>query len=302
MTNSVGALAGRRVLITGGSRGLGAATAQRLAGMGAEVIITYRTRSEEAAAIVAACDGLTPGARAEQLDLLEEDSVRALFARLTDRGEQLDIVVANAAATAFKPLLELKLHQIDKTFAITVRHFLLLVQLAFPLLEPRGGRIVAISGADTVGYIPGHGLLAAAKASMETLVRYLACELGPLGVTAVGVLPGYIDTESIQLMAGPYHDKLKAAEQLTHPLRTAATPQDASEVVALVCLPEARWLNGQVVQNDGGGLFAYTGRFGAAWAMLPDEALAGQTPAPDTSGAPMLQRTDAPRGSVDPAP
>jgi enoyl-[acyl-carrier protein] reductase III len=298
MASSDGRLQGKRILITGGSRGLGAATARRLAGMGAEVIVTYRTRGEEAAAVVADCDALTPGARAEPLDLLEEDSVRALFQRLTERGEALDVVIANAAATAFKPLLELKLHQIDKTFAITVRHFLLLTQLAFPLLEPRGGRIVAISGADTVGYIPGHGLLAAAKASMETLVRYLACELGPLGVTAVGVLPGYIDTESIQLMAGPYHDKLKAAEELTHPLRTAATPDDASEVVALVCLPEARWLNGQVVHNDGGGLFASLGRFGAAWAMVPDGTLAGHTPPPDTRDAPMLQRTDVPPPSA----
>ncbi len=193
------------------------------------------------------------------------------------------MVVANAAATAFKPLLELKMHQIDKTFAISVRHFLLIAQLAFPLLQPRGGRIVAISGADTVGYIPGHGLLAAAKAGMETLVRYLACELGPLGVTAVGVLPGYIDTDSIKLMTGPFHDKLLAAEQMTHPLRTAATPDDASEAVVLVCLPEARWLNGQVIQNDGGGLFAHMARFGQAWAMVPDEAVM-----PDVTGAPML--------------
>ncbi len=297
METSSAPLTGRRILITGGSRGLGAATARRLARMGAQVIVTYRTRAQEAEDVVAACAESTPGARAEQLDLLEEDSVRALFARLGERGEELDVVVANAAATAFKPLLELKLHQIDKTFAISVRHFLLLAQLAFPLLEPRSGRIVAISGADTVGYIPGHGLLAAAKASMETLVRYLACELGPLGVTAVGVLPGYIDTESIRMMAGPYHDKLRAAEELTHPLRTAASPEDASEVVALVCLPEARWLNGQVVHNDGGGLFAYTGRFGAAWAMLPDDALGGRTPPEDLDDAPMLQRTDAPRRS-----
>ena len=293
MTTTPRPLEGRRVLITGGSRGLGAATARRLAAMGAEVVVTYRRRAEEAEEVVAACAALTPGARAEQLDLLEEDSVRALFDRLTDRGDHLDVMVANAAATAFKPLLELKLHQIDKTFAITVRHFLLMVQLAFPLLEPRGGRIVAISGADTVGYIPGHGLLAAAKASMETLVRYLACELGPLGVTAVGVLPGYIDTESIRLMAGPFHDKLVAAEEQTHPLRTAATPEDASEVVALVCLPEARWLNGQVVHNDGGGLFAYTGRFGQAWAMVPDAAVLER---PDTTDAPMLHRTDDPAG------
>jgi enoyl-[acyl-carrier protein] reductase III len=289
-------LEGRRALVTGGSRGLGAATSRRLARMGAEVIVTYRQREAEAAEVVATCSEATPGARAEPLDLLDEASVRALFERLTDRGDELDIVVANAAATAFKPLLELKMHQIDKTFAISVRHFLLIAQLAFPLLEPRGGRIVAISGADTMGYIPGHGLLAAAKAGMETLVKYLACELGPLGVTAVGVLPGFIDTESIQLMTGPFHAKLIAAEERTHPLRGAATPDDASEAVALVCLPEARWLNGQIVQNDGAGLFAYMGRFGRAWSMVPDEMVM-----PDVSDAPMLRSTEAspPPDAVD---
>ncbi len=280
-------LAGRRVLVTGGSRGLGAATARRLARMGAEVIVTYRQHEEEAVAVVADCAALTPGARAEHLDLLDEASVRELFAGLTDRGEELDVLIANAAATAFKPLLELKLHQIDKTFAISIRHFLLMAQLAFPLLRPRQGRIIAVSGADTVGYIPGHGLLAAAKAGMETLIRYLACELGPQGVTAVGVLPGYIDTDSIRLMAGPFHPKLVAAEEQTHPLRTAASPEDASEAVTLLCLPEARWLNGQIVQNDGGGIFAYMGRFGQAWAMVPDEQAL-----PDTSEAPMLRHTD----------
>lgn len=279
----------RVVLVTGGSRGLGAATARRLARMGARVIVTYRSREEEAAQVVADCDAATPGARAEHLDLLEESSVRALFERITELDGHLDVVIANAAATAFKPLLELKLHQIDKTFAITVRHFLLLSQLAFPLLQPRGGRIVAISGADTVGYIPGHGLLAAAKAGMETIVKYLACELGPLGVTAVGVLPGYVDTDSIKLMTGPFHEKLVAAEEVTHPLRTAATPEDASEAIALLCLPEARWLNGQIVQNDGAGLFAYMGRFGQAWAMVPDEQVM-----PDVTGAPMLGGETAP--------
>lgn len=276
-------LEGQRALVTGGSRGLGAATARRLAAMGAQVLVTYRQQADEAQAVVADCEALTPGARAEQLDLLEESSVRELFERITRRDGELDVVVANAAATAFKPLLDLKMHQIDKTFAISIRHFLLTAQLAFPLLQPRQGRIVAISGADTVGYIPGHGLLAAAKAGMETLIKYLACELGPEGVTAVGVLPGYIDTDSIKLMTGPFHAKLVAAEEQTHPLREAATPEDASEAVALVCLPEARWLNGQIVHNDGAGLFAYMGRFGQAWAMVPDEAVM-----PDVTGAPML--------------
>lgn len=284
-------LEGRTALVTGGSRGLGAATARQLASWGARVIITYRQQADEADEVVAACNEHTPGCRAEQLDLIEEDSVRAAFQRVTDQDGHLDVLVANAAATAFKPLLELKLHQIDKTFAISVRHFLLMVQLAFPLLEPRGGRIVAVSGADTVGYIPGHGLLAGAKAAMETFVKYLACELGPRGVTAVGVLPGFIDTDSIKLMSGPFHPKLVAAEEQTHPLRTAATPADAAEAVALLCLPEARWLNGQIVHNDGGGLFAYMARFGQAWAQVPDDGAM-----PDTADAPMLGGGTGPRG------
>lgn len=282
-------LSGRRVLVTGGSRGLGAATSRRLAHLGAEVVLTYRARAEEAAAVVADCEAATPGARAEPLDLREEHSVRSLFERLRERDERLDVLVANAAATTFRPLLELEPHHVDKTLAITVRHFLLMVQLAFPLLQPRGGRIVAVSGADTVGYIPGHGLLAAAKAGMEMLVKYLACELGPSGVTAVGVLPGFVDTDSIRLMAGDFHQRLVEGERRTHPLRAAATPEDAAEAVALLCLPEARWLNGQIVHNDGGGLFAALGRFGQAWAM-------GAADDPDASitDAPMLREPPLP--------
>jgi enoyl-[acyl-carrier protein] reductase III len=252
-------LEGKVALITGGSRGLGAATARHLSRWGARVVITFRQNAKAADDVVATCSERTPGARAIQMDLVDEASVRAAFDSLDE--EELDFLIANAAAPALKPLLALKMHQIDKTFAISVRHFILMTQLAFPRLEKTGGRVIAVSGADTVGYIPTHGLLAAAKASMETLVRYLAAELGPTGVTAVGVLPGYIDTDSIQMMTGPLYEVLKQAEVETHPLREAATPEQAAEAIALMCLPEARWLNGQVVHNDGGGLYAMQGRF-----------------------------------------
>lgn len=276
-------LDGRHVLITGGSRGLGAATALRLARWGARVTVTYRTNSAGAEEVAEACSRHTAGARVEPLDLIDEDSVRGLFGRLEEMGDPLDVLIANAAQTAFKPLREVKMHQVDKTFAISVRHFLLMAQLAYPMLRETQGRILAVSGADTVGYIPGHGLLAAAKAGMETLVKYLACELGPEGITTIGVLPGFIDTDSIKLMSGPFHDKLVAAEERTHPLREAASPDDASEALAMLCLPEARWLNGEIIRNDGAGIFAYMGRFGQAWAMVPDEAVM-----PDTTGSPML--------------
>jgi enoyl-[acyl-carrier protein] reductase III len=264
MTCSSRPLQGKVALITGGSRGLGAATARHLSRWGARVIITYRERSDAADEVVAACAGDTPGARATQMDLTDEESVRQAFEEMLSGEQRLDFLVANAAATALRPLLGLKMHQIDKTFAISVRHFILMVQLAFPLLERSGGRVIAVSGADTVGYIPTHGLLAAAKSSLETLVRYLAAELGPTGVTAMGVLPGYIDTDSIQMMTGPLYEALKQAEVETHPLREAASPEAAAEAIALLCLPEARWLNGQIVQNDGGGLYAMQARFFSA--------------------------------------
>lgn len=276
MSDGYRPLEGKVALITGGSRGLGAATARHLARWGTRVVITYRQREEAASDVVRACSELTPGARAIQMDLVEEESVRNAFALLDE--ERLDLLIANAAATALKPLLALKMHQVDKTFAISVRHFILMTQLAFPLLEETGGRIVAVSGADTVGYIPTHGLLAAAKASMETLVRYLAAELGPTGVTAVGVLPGYIDTDSIRMMTGPLYEMLRQAEVETHPLREAATPEQAAEAIALMCLPEARWLNGQIVHNDGGGLYAMQGRFFQAAAAAKGAAPGEDSP------------------------
>lgn len=264
-------LEGTTALVTGSSRGLGAATARHLAHWGARVVVTYREQESEARRVADECSAETPGSFAVELDLIEEASVREAFSNVSDRVDRLDYLIANAAATALKPLLALKMHQIDKTFAISVRHFLLLVQLAYPMLEQTGGRIIAVSGADTVGYIPTHGLLGAAKASMETLVRYLACELGPTGVTAVGVLPGYVDTDSIAMMTGELYEHLRLAETMTHPLREAASPAQAAEAIALLCLPEARWLNGQIVHNDGAGLFAMTGRYFQAAASASDK-------------------------------
>jgi NitT/TauT family transport system ATP-binding protein len=117
---------------------------------------------------------------------------------LDDAAPRVDVFVANAAATAFRPLLESKPHHVEKTYAITIGAFLQIVQHLAPRMR-EGGRIVAMSGMDTHRYVAGHGVLASAKAALEALTRYLAVELGPNGITVNAVNPGYVDTDSVTL-------------------------------------------------------------------------------------------------------
>src|ERR1051326_2611362 len=168
--------AGRIALVTGASRGIGRATAERFAREGAAVVVNYRRNHDAAAAVVDTIAAAGGRAIALAADLENGESIGAMFAEVRARFGALDFLVANAAATAFRPLLDTKPHHIERTFAITVTGFVRCVQEAVELMEGRSGSIVAVSGIDTVKAIAGHGVLGAAKASMETLVRYLATE------------------------------------------------------------------------------------------------------------------------------
>jgi enoyl-[acyl-carrier protein] reductase III len=282
-------LDGRVALVTGSSRGLGAATAVRLAAMGASVVVTYRSRETEAAAVADAIRAGGGTAWVRPLDLADPESVDALFDSLAavDGPGRLDVLVANAAATSLRPLLEQKPHNVRRTFAITVDGFLQAVQRSVPLMDAAGGgRIVAVSGIDTVSWAPAHGLLAAAKAAMETLVTYLNVELGPRGITAVGVNPDAFLGESVRLMLGEQYDLLVEQNARVHPLRETATAETIAGVVALLCTPAARWLSGHTVMADGAASFAQRGvAMGLAARLLAPRA--------DTSAAPSIPSVEA---------
>jgi NAD(P)-dependent dehydrogenase (short-subunit alcohol dehydrogenase family) len=150
-------------------------------------------------------------------------------------------------------------------------------------MEARGGgRIVAVSGIDTVSWAPAHGLLAAAKAAMEALVQYLNIELGDRNITTVGVNPDAFFGDSLKLMLGDHYDVMTGLTARLHPLRQAATPDDIAEVVALLCTDAARWLSGNTVMADGAGSFAGRGQVIGLAAQLPfdqQRRLAGLDPA-----------------------
>ncbi|HEU5151368.1 MAG TPA: SDR family oxidoreductase [Iamia sp.] len=284
-------LTGRTALVTGSSRGLGAATARRLARAGCDVVVTYRKQEEAAREVAAAVEAAGRRAWVHRCDMGEVDDVDALVAAVADEATgpgRLDIVVANAAATSFRPLLDAEPRHLERTFAISVTGFLRLVQQAMPLLEASGhGRVVAVSGADTVTWIPAHGILAAAKAAMESMVAYLACELGERGVTIIGVNPGWIDGDSLKMMLGPFYDAAAEVERRTHPMRTTMSPDDVAESVVALCTDAARLMSGSIVPADGAGVFAFCGRF---IGLTAEAAMAGGGVDPGTGAAPSVVR------------
>jgi enoyl-[acyl-carrier protein] reductase III len=245
-------LHGQVALVTGSSRGIGKAVALSLAQAGASLVVNYR-RSEEAAREVAReIEGRGAKALVVKADLEHEEEIREMFQAVGATFGRLDILVANAAATAFKPLLEVKPHHIDRTFRITVHGFLGCVREAVALMEGRRGRIVALSGMDTRQVIPGHGVLAAAKGAMEALVRYLACELVERGISVNGVCPGVVETDSAKVYAGERWASLMAPVIDATPWKRLGTPEDIAPVVAFLCSPGAAWITGQTLVVDGG--------------------------------------------------
>src|SRR5256712_8691015 len=186
----------RLALVAGGSRGIGRAIVERLAQDGADVAFIYRRDAKAAAEVQAAVRARGRSCTAFRADLGAPAEVAAALDRLGDA--PVDFFVANAAATAFRPLLEVKPHHVEKTYAITIGAFLQIVQRIAPRMPPTG-RIVTISGMDTHRYVAGHGVLASAKAALEALTRYLPVELGPRGITVNCVNPGYVETDSVAM-------------------------------------------------------------------------------------------------------
>ncbi len=248
---------GRVALVTGASRGIGAAIAKRLAQGGYRIVGTYRQDAVAARAVEeeiraggGACDLVVADQRDPEALRGPVDLARARYGRL-------DAFVANAASTAFLPLMDLKLHQMEKTFAVTVQSFLLGTQLCAPLLAAApgkpGGVVLAISGIDSQQVLPMHGLLGSCKAAMEVLVRYLAVELSGLGIRANTINPGILDTASSRMSVD--QERWKHVVEWTAEVAPAGrmgTPEDVADLSAFLCSERSSYLNGQTITLDGG--------------------------------------------------
>jgi len=251
------AAGGRPVaLVTGSSRGIGRAAALRFAERGYDVVVHYRREAEAAEAV--AKEARAAGAEALVVagDLVDADVPAGMLAEVGDRFGRLDVLVANAASTAFKPLTEVTARHLDLTMRTVVQSFLLLSQGAVPLMAGHAGSIVGVSGIDSLRVVSNHGLLGAAKAAMEQLVRYLAVELGPHDIAVNSVLPGFVTTDSSRMWADTSHpggwETFEAEGVARVPAGRMAAPEEIAEIIAFLCSPAGRYIRGQNIIVDGG--------------------------------------------------
>lgn len=247
---------GKIALITGSSRGIGKGLALRFAAAGADLVVNYKKNGELAEGVAAAIRGMGRRALPIQADIENPDDIRRMFAQVGEVYGGLDILVASAAASSFKPIVELKDHNIDRTLSMIVRSYILLVQEAAKLMAPRGGgKIVAVSGGDTIKYQQRHSLLGAAKAAMETITRYVGVEFAGQHIIANAVLPGPFDTDSARIYAAStgmdWESFIRGWIEAT-PYRRLGTIEDIANVILFLCSPESDWIVGQCIPVDGG--------------------------------------------------
>ena len=242
-------LTGKVVLITGGSRGIGRAIALRLAGQGAEVVLTYVRHRSNAAETVDAITAVGGKAVALRANLADETSLAAMLDELRSSYSHIDMVISNAASGVLRPALELSSRHWDWAVNINARALLLLVQQLVPLMR-RGGRILAISSIGAVRAIPQYTVVGASKGALESLVRHLAVELGPRGITVNTISAGVVDTDALKKF--PNRDEIIAASMARTPLGRLTTPEDVADVALFLCSPLAGMIHGQTVVVDGG--------------------------------------------------
>ncbi|TCC04354.1 SDR family oxidoreductase [Kribbella soli] len=246
----MGVLDGKTALVTGGSRGIGAAIVRRLAADGAVVTFTYASSEAAAAEVVAEvkrAGGEAIAVRADQADL---SAIDGLFDRAAEPTGTLDVFVCNAAQALVKPIADVTVEDYDELFATNVKGPYFAIQRAGRVLAD-GGRIIALSTLNTVMPGPGISLYAASKAALEQFVKIAAREYGPRAITVNTVSPGATDTDM-------FHDHNPPAVQDALVGITAlgrmGEPAEVADVVAFLAGPDARWMTGQNLRATGGML------------------------------------------------
>jgi enoyl-[acyl-carrier protein] reductase III len=242
-------LTGKIALITGGSRGIGRAIAIRLAENGVDVVVNYVRHKKDAEETAAAVQHFGRRCLLVKANVANEEDVKEMFAILANEFGKLDFLVSNAASGVLKPALELTERHWDWAMDINAKALLTLVQRGLPLMHP-GSRIMAVSSLGAVRAIENYTTVGASKAALESLVRHLAVELGPLGIHINTISAGAVDTDALKHF--PNREQILETALQRTPLGRLTLPEDVADIALFLCSKLSAMIQGQVITVDGG--------------------------------------------------
>jgi 7-alpha-hydroxysteroid dehydrogenase len=252
---------GKTLVISGATRGIGKAIAERFAKEGINIAFTYNSNKEVAENLAKEwSETYNIKAKAYKLNILEPETYKDLFKQIDEDFERVDFFVSNAIISGravvggFGPFMRLKPKGLCNIFTATVSAFVVGAQEAAKRMEKvGGGSIISLSSTGNLVYTPnytGHG---ASKAAVETVVKYAACELGEKGIRVNAVSGGPIDTDALK--AFPNYEEVKAEVEKRSPLNRMGLPKDLAGITYFLCTDEASWITGQTFIVDGGTTF-----------------------------------------------
>ncbi|KAJ0115176.1 hypothetical protein J7T55_001586 [Diaporthe amygdali] len=256
-------LLGKVAVVTGSSRGIGAAIALKLASFGADIVVNYVSSEAPAEAVAAAARKQGVRAICVRADVSKRDEIAHLFQQAVSELGHIDIVMSNSGIEHFGDLEEVKEEEIDKVLAVNVKAQFFVAQEAHKYLKD-GGRLILISSISAVWGVPRHALYSASKAAITGMVKCLAHDFGSRKITVNCIAPGGIKSDMYTEAAKDYFpggENLTAEEidekvGAMSPMRRPGFPDDIAGVVALLASPESQWLTGQTFHVNGGAHMA----------------------------------------------
>ena len=244
------------VLVTGGSRGLGRDMALRLAEKGNDVIITYQSKKEAAAAVVSEIERFGQKATALFLDTNDFESLDAFLNQLKGvlnshwQTDHFDFLINNAGMGSTIPFEKATPNDFDEFMNVHFKSVYFLIQKSLPIIN-NNGRIVNISSGSTRSFVFGYSIYASMKGAIETLTKYLAKELGSKGITVNVLAPGPIETD-FNNAAIRDNPERKAMMGTMAALGRVGQANDIGGIVAFLCSEDAGWITGQRIEASGG--------------------------------------------------
>jgi len=244
-------LEGKVALITGGTRGIGLATAKALGEVGSKIAINYFKSRNNASEALADMEKLGVEAEAFRGNIGNKEHLQRLVDDVVKKFGRIDIFISNAASGPIGKTIGMDIKKWMDAIEINAMSFFYISSLVVPIMREMGeGKIIAVSSLGAIRSLPGYGALGASKAAIESTVRNLACELAPHNILVNGVSAGVTDT--VSLKAFPQRQEILDFTVKRTPQSRVGTAEDVAPVIRFLCSEDAKWITGQILTVDGG--------------------------------------------------